>query len=138
MFKRLLGLSLLFGMAATAPKPRADEVERLSADLARERERAEALLRDNAERVVRREIRELRKKAPKLASNKDKWRVAVTEFYERHGDFVASAMQIDESEARAYCKGQASALLAGGLAVVGGWESEAPDRLVALALGGGE
>ena len=118
--------------------PVMEDVERLSAELARERERAEVLLRDNAVRVLRRETQWLADKAPKLASQKEKWRVAVLAFYGGHVEYAARTMRIGDAHARDYCDRQASAVLVGGLAVVEAWKSEAPDRLVALALGGGE
>jgi HK97 family phage portal protein len=125
-------------MRSAPPAPRADaNVKRLSAELARERERAAALLRDNAERVVRAELAELRKKA-RLASDNRKWRAAVLDLYARHVEFVARLMRVELRVARTYCDGQAAAVLAGGLAVAESWETELHEKLMGLALGGGQ
>jgi HK97 family phage portal protein len=116
------------------PPPMMANVERL----AREREQLRALVLDNAGRVLRREVEALAAKAPKLAKSKQRWRAFVLEFYGGHADYVAKTMRIEADGARSYCDQQASAVLAGGLAAVEKWEREVPERLVALALGGGE
>lgn len=106
------------------------------APLARSRDQllAELYARDNAERVIRMEMRAIAQKAPKLARNADAWRTFVLEFFGKHAGHVCEVMRISETEARAYCDRQASALLAGGAAAAEKWEDEVVPRLVALAL----
>lgn len=88
-----------------------------------------------AVRVVRREIKAVRAKAPKNARSKDGWRAAVLELYGEHVDHVADTMLISREAAQTYCDRQAAALLASGAGVAETWEQEIPSRLVALALG---
>jgi hypothetical protein len=125
------------GRHRRAPK-RGHEVERLSAELARQRARLKVLFRENAERVVRAETAELRKRGSKLAQQPEKWRGAVLEFYGKHAAFVSRVMDVDEEAARSYCDSQASSVLADGLAAAENWELQVPERLVALAIGADE
>lgn len=114
------------------------ELRETAASLAANRSRLEALGRDNAARVIRREAESLAAKAPKLARSPEKWKAAVLEFYGGHAGYVAKTLRIDESVARAYCDSQAAAVLAGGISMVKGWEGNVPTQLVALATGGEE
>ena len=129
--------------ALPSPSPQAAELERLAADLQRTaaelgeaRAKARELVRDNAVRVVRREIRAVLAKAPKHARDAGAWRAAVLQLYGEHAEHVAEVMRIPKAQARGYCDSQAAALLAGGARIVEAWEQEIPPRLVALALGG--
>ena len=90
---------------------------------------------DNAARVVRREQAWVKAEAPKCARDKAGWRAAVLERYGKHARHVAEVMRVPEEDAKAYCDGQAAALLAGGAGVVEGWEAECVPRLVSMALG---
>lgn len=129
-------------MRVPGPTPemvaQAEELERVAAELGRERERLRSLVLENAGRVLRRETETLAARAPKLAGDPEKWRGFVLEFYGGHASYVERTMRMSEAGSRRYCDHQASAVLAGGLAIVESWGQEEREWLAMLALGGDE
>lgn len=92
------------------------------------------IVRGTASRVVRRELEEVRKQAQKLAARGADWEAAIGALYERHAGFVAEALELEPSVARAYAERHRAAVAAGGLAAAAEWETEAVRELTALAL----
>lgn len=90
---------------------------------------------DNAGRVLRREQSKIAERGRALARDPRAWRAWVLDYYDKHAAHVTEVMHVTPEQARAYCDAQAAALIAGGAGVAEGWESEVPEKLVALALG---
>lgn len=93
------------------------------------------LVESAAERVVAKEIAAMRKAASRCASDAAGWRAAVTEFYAKHGVYVAATLHVPQREAAAYSERQARVLLSDGVGVMGEWGTRGVDALVALATG---
>ena len=117
-----------------ATTPSVDQVALVSAEREVWRARTEQYARDNAERVVRRELAKVAERGRALARDHRAWRAWVLDYYERHAGHVAEVMRIAPDTARAYCDRQAAALLAHGAIGAATWESTVPPQLVALAL----
>lgn len=101
----------------------------------RDTHRFHLLLNDCALRVVRREKEAVTKLARKYATDVEKWRAALREFYADHARFVADTMRLDIVTARAYCAAHGTALETEGLPVITEtWERDEAEELVALAL----
>lgn len=96
--------------------------------------------RDAATRVVRREVAAIKGGNGKLgaavrfAKDNSGWNVWITNFYQEHAAYVASAMHIDPAAAQSYCDQQAATLRSAGLLAVESWETTRPDALVEMAL----
>jgi HK97 family phage portal protein len=62
-----------------------------------------ALLREAAERVVRKERAAMTKAAKRCGEDTAAWELAVGEFYADHADFVATVLAVDYHKAQGYC-----------------------------------
>lgn len=115
--------------AAAAPPPAVE-----AKAIARAPRRLEMIAESAARHVVRREIPSVRDRAVKLAGKVETWKAWVADFYREHALFVAEALQLELGIARAYAERHRDELLAGGLAVLEKWETEAVAELTALAV----
>jgi hypothetical protein len=99
--------------------------------------RAEAIVQASAARLLRKEIKRVQALAVKHAADMDAFAGAVTEFYQQHAALLVSELQMADTEADAYCAGQAAQVVAGDwIAAVETWGSDAfAAGLAALALG---
>lgn len=114
---------------ADAPKKKAAPVE--DDDPAK----AQAILIQSAERVIRKEIKAVSAAAVKHAGNGDAFAVAVTNFYDKHAQLVSEALLMAETCAREYCANQAAQVLGGGVKAMESWTERAyAAGLVAWAL----
>jgi HK97 family phage portal protein len=129
---------------AAAPPPAdedEDEDEDEGAAAARHSARARRLAFLIGLGLVRRELAFIRGSnghaaaAVRFAGDPAGWRAWVLERYENHAGTVAERLDISIAAARAYCDGQALALLSQGIGVTETWEQTAPPRLAAIALG---
>lgn len=75
--------------------------------------RYRALLRDQAARVVRKELQTLTKLAERTGGSGDEWATEVRAFYREHAEFTARILRIDDEQAAAYAAGRCQAVLAG-------------------------
>jgi HK97 family phage portal protein len=96
--------------------------------------RARGVVEEACARVVRKETAALSKGAARHAANAAAWEACVREFYADHVTFVASSLRLPMAAARGWCEGQASRVLADGVAELESWEWTAAPRLVALVL----
>lgn len=85
-----------------------------------------------AERLVRKEIAAIEKRAPRFAGDTAGWREWVTSFYGRHVDELVEALCLDRDHARRYGAQHCAELLEQGVSVLEAWRTEAPTALVAL------
>ena len=129
--------------APAAPRPRGpaappdqseDDPAEARVMVVREPRRLELIARQAADRVVRREIASVTKKATALASDPAAWAAWLTTFYEAHAALVSETLQLEPACAHAYAEGHRLALLAEGLAVTEHWAHASTRALVALVL----
>lgn len=84
--------------------------------------RALAIATESASRLLRKEVKAMQQLAVRHAGSQDAFAVAVTEFYAAHAALVSQALQMDDTEAAAYCAGQAAQVLGDqGLHVLTSW-----------------
>jgi hypothetical protein len=96
------------------------------------------LSRDNAARVVRREVETVRKLAEREAADAEAWRTAVDQFYARHAAYIAELLHVSLDAARTYTADHRARLLADGVGALESWNGDAEQALIALALGRGK
>jgi HK97 family phage portal protein len=75
--------------------------------------RADAIAAASAARLLKLEVNGVQKLAVKYASTTDGFAVAVTEFYAGHATRVIEMLLMSDTDAAAYCAGQASRVMAG-------------------------
>jgi HK97 family phage portal protein len=75
--------------------------------------KAEAIVRQSAARVLRKEIAAVQRLAVKHAADGDTFAVAVTEFYAKHVALVVETLQLEPSAAAEYCASQSVQVVAG-------------------------
>jgi len=75
--------------------------------------KAEAIAVESAARLLRKEINTVSALAVKHAADEDAFVAAVSAFYVKHAALVAQTLQIEPSEAEAYCAGQCRQLFDG-------------------------
>lgn len=75
--------------------------------------------------------------AARFAADAAGWRAWLADFYGEHAKTVSERLRVPYDVAAGYCAGQRAAL-EGSAQAVESFEAEAPRRLVALAIGGGE
>ncbi len=95
------------------------------------------LLRESAERVIRKEVAALGKAAKQCASS-EQWAETVEEFYSKHGAFVAQTLALPAAKAELYATRQQLRLLQDGPKAVDDWLPGQAVELVQLAEGIGE
>ena len=95
---------------------------------------AMAIAEESAGRLIRKEIARITHLAQRTASDTAAFQQAVTEFYAEHAEDVAQALHMDLGAAIDYSEEQRTAVLAGGIGVMGTWESERVAALAELAL----
>lgn len=104
---------------------------------ARDDEQAQAMAVESASRLLRKEIKAMTALAVRYANDADGFAVAVTDFYAKHADLVCEALLMPRGDAEAYCAGQASQVLGGGVIVTESWTSKVyASGVVAWAMGG--
>ncbi len=81
-------------------------------------DQARAIVVESASRILRKEIKAVQKFAVQFASNEDAFADALTAFYSKHVELLRESLLMPESQANAYCSGQASQVLQHGIAVV--------------------
>ncbi len=81
----------------------------------------------SAQRVIRRESAELGNKAAKYAAKPEAWAEFVGEFYARHAEYVADAMQLPPLLVRRYIESHRSAVLLGGVSAIARWGQAVPE-----------
>jgi phage portal protein BeeE len=96
--------------------------------------RAESIVRAAAERIVRKEIAQIEKKAVRLADDGDAWQKWLGRFYRGHASLVVEALGISEDIAREYCDKQKVEIVTQGLPVDESWGKQKTEELAALAL----
>ena len=97
--------------------------------------RAESIVRTTAERIVRKEIAQIEKKAVRLADDGEAWEKWLARFYRGHASLVVDALGVSEDIARDYCEKQ-KAEMARGIPVNESWSEQKTEELAALALHG--
>ena len=95
--------------------------------------RAESIVRAAAERIVRKEITQIEKKAVRLADDGEAWEKWLARFYRGHASLVIEALGISEDAALEYCANQ-KAEMAQGLPTGESWGEEKMEELAELAL----
>lgn len=95
---------------------------------------AEALARDTAARIVRRETAALGRVAQRGPLSPDAWAEAVGDFYAEHAPFVAEALHLDRVAVGGYIRKQVDTLIAAGPEAATNWEAERVEYLTTLAL----
>jgi HK97 family phage portal protein len=95
---------------------------------------AEALARDTAARIVRRETAALGRVAQRGPVSSEAWAEAVGDFYTEHAPFVADALHLDAAAVRGYIRKQIDTLISAGPEAATNWEAERVEYLTALAL----
>jgi len=75
--------------------------------------RLRAIVRDQAARVVRKELQSLSKLAERTGGSGEEWTAGVREFYREHAEFTARVLRIDDQQASAYAAARCKAVLAG-------------------------
>ena len=93
------------------------------------------LARNGAQRVVRREVGAIGKRAVDLAGKPDAWSKWLAEFYGEHASFVGDALQLEPALATDYAERHRAAVLAEGVGVLERWDLEAVEELTSLAIG---
>lgn len=94
----------------------------------------QALTRDAAGNVLRRETGALAKVAERSGSDAGAWERGVREFYQGHAAYVAEKLKVPMPAAVAYSALQQYQVLSEGPAVVATWNGQVTDRLIDLAL----
>lgn len=94
----------------------------------------QALTRDAAGNVLRRETGALAKVAERSGDDAAAWERGVHDFYETHPAYVMDKLKVPLRAALAYSEAQRYEVLAEGPAVVAQWNGHATDRLITLAL----
>lgn len=97
----------------------------------------QALTRDAAGNVLRRETGALAKVAERSGDDAHAWERGVREFYEGHAAYVADKLHVPMPAAVAYASLQQYQVLADGPGVVAQWNGQVTDRLIQLALAEG-
>jgi hypothetical protein len=100
------------------------------------RQRATSFALAAAQRIVRKEIAAVNKKAIQYANDASGWRDWVRTFYSEHAPYVAETLQIPLTEAQAYAAHQGQRLEREGVAQVAAWERVLPAQLASLSLKG--
>lgn len=100
----------------------------------RRAERAEAIARDAALRLVRTEIAAATKAAQRFAADGTAWQAWLREFYGDHAGKVAHVLRLPLATARTYAARQGGALAEQGVAAMTDWEWTAAAALAELAL----
>jgi HK97 family phage portal protein len=116
------------GGAPPAPHGGADEEE-----ASPESSRQVRVVQSAAERMVRKELTQVRRIATRCAGSSDQWRYAVAGFYKRHASPLADALAISPDVAALYCDSQVRDLIESGVVIIEGWLDAKPAELVALA-----
>jgi HK97 family phage portal protein len=75
--------------------------------------KAEMIATASAARLLRKEITAVQKFAVRCAMDQDAFAQAVTDFYDRHAELVATTLMMGMDDAREYCAGQAAQVVAG-------------------------
>jgi hypothetical protein len=75
--------------------------------------KAEHIATASAARLLRKEITAVQRFAVRCAMDQDAFAQAVTDFYDRHAELVATTLMMGMDDAREYCAGQAAQVLAG-------------------------
>jgi len=118
---------------AKEPEPKVDDEPDDDEDRA-----ARALLtelaRDAAARALRRELAEIRREAPKLASKPKEWRDWLRAFYAGHVEHLVTSLKLTPDEARSYAEARRAQLLERGVGVLEQWEMAGVDTLVMLLM----
>jgi HK97 family phage portal protein len=96
--------------------------------------RLHLIARQAAERVVETELRMVTKQAEHFAGDPLGWRTWLATWYQGHADLVSRALELEPGVARGYCETHRAALAAEGMEAAATWETEAPERLLELAL----
>jgi HK97 family phage portal protein len=99
--------------------------------------KAAAIVTESAARVLRKEVEAVSKAAVKYAADGDAFTAWVTDFYTKHATLIAQTLQMSETQAQAYCWGQAQQIVngAGWVASVEQWATDHyAAGLAALAL----
>lgn len=75
--------------------------------------RLRAIVRDQAARIVRKELQTLTKLAERTGGSGEEWASGVRDFYREHADFTARVLRIDDEMAATYASARCRAVLAG-------------------------
>jgi HK97 family phage portal protein len=93
------------------------------------------IARSTAERLVEAELRMVEKQAQHFADDPVGWRAWLgTWYHETHAAHVSRSLELEPGVARAYCEEHRARLAAEGLEAAATWQTEAPERLMELAL----
>lgn len=95
---------------------------------------AEALARDTAARIVRRETAALGRLAQRGSLSSEAWAEAVANFYAEHAAFIGEALHINSATVGRYIRKQVDTLVQIGPEAATHWEAERVEYLAALAL----
>lgn len=74
-------------------------------------ERLRAVLRDQAARVVRKELQTVSKLAGQTGGHGDEWERGIRAFYREHGEFTAKVLRIDDEAAAGYAAARCAKVL---------------------------
>lgn len=88
-------------------------------------DKAQAIAQEAAARVLRKEVTAVSKLAVKHAADGDAFADAVTAFYDKHAELVATTLQMTPSAAREYCSQQAVQALSDWVSAVTLWKEDA-------------
>jgi HK97 family phage portal protein len=97
--------------------------------------RHDQLLRDLAERALRREVQAVRKLGER-ETDPEAWRAAVDAFYARHTAYLAEVFHVSLERARGYTTEHRAEVLAEGPGAADYWEDAATAELIELATAG--
>lgn len=109
-----------------------DAPSRKKRGLRSEPTKAEAIVRESAARLLRKEVASVQAMAVKHAADEDAFAEAVTAWYAKHATLTAQTLQMSDEQAEDYCSQQAAQIVAGDwLAALDRWQ--APHYAAGLA-----
>lgn len=121
------------GQPQGGEQPEAQEERAEEASVSKEH--YDALLREAAGRVVRKELAALGRLAKRTEGDAASWQAAVTEFYANHAVWVVEVLRMPMAVAQDYCRAQEALALAGYDELVA-MQQAAIDHLCNMARGG--
>ena len=118
----------------SSPAPRRSPERAASGGEGARRTRAEAIVHEAAQRLVRTEIAAATKAAERFAQDAEGWQRWLRTFYDEHAVKVAQVLRLPLPHARAYAAQQGTRLAQGGIVIMADWDWTVTAELVTAAL----
>jgi HK97 family phage portal protein len=100
------------------------------------REQLNMIVADTTNRLVRKEISELRKRAERFKGDDEGMLDSVNKFYAKHAQQLTETLHLSRDVADKFCEERKAELVLIGIEILNKWEEDRGERLAALVLGG--